>query len=46
MKPQIPVKDGKPVHPIKADTLKPVVEKYKSEGKPFNMANDLPGRHP
>ena len=38
MKPQIPVKDGKPVHPIKADTLKPVLEKYKSAGKPFNMA--------
>ena len=27
MKPQIPVKDGKLVHPIKADTLKSVLEK-------------------
>jgi nitrate/nitrite transport system substrate-binding protein len=46
MKPQIPVKDGKPVHPIKADTLKPVLEKYKSVGKPFNMAMTFPvGTH-
>jgi len=46
MKPQIPVKDGKPVHPIKADTLKPVLEKYKAAGKPFNMAMTFPvGTH-
>jgi nitrate/nitrite transport system substrate-binding protein len=46
MKPQIPVKDGKLVHPIKADTLKPVLEKYKSAGKPFNMAMTFPvGTH-
>ena len=46
MKPQIPMKDGKPVHPIKADTLKPVLEKYKSAGKPFNMAMTFPvGTH-
>jgi len=42
MKPGIPMKDGKPVHPIKADALKPVVEKFKSEGKPFNMAMVFP----
>jgi nitrate/nitrite transport system substrate-binding protein len=42
MKPNIPMKDGKPVHPIKADALKPVVEKYKNEGKPFNMAMVFP----
>ncbi len=42
MKPHITMKDGKPVHPIKADALKPVVEKYKSEGKPFNMAMVFP----
>ncbi|WP_024297728.1 CmpA/NrtA family ABC transporter substrate-binding protein [Methylomicrobium lacus] len=42
MKPQVPVKDGKPVHPIKADTLKPVLEKYKAAGKPFNMAMTFP----
>lgn len=42
MKKNIPVKDGKPVHPIKADYLKPVVEKYKAEGKPFNMGMVFP----
>ena len=42
MKPHIPHKDGKPVHPIKADSLKPVVEKYKSEGKPFKMGMVFP----
>lgn len=43
MKPNIPVgPDGKPVHPIKADYLKPVVDKYKSEGKPFNMGMVFP----
>ncbi|MGZ8094874.1 MAG: CmpA/NrtA family ABC transporter substrate-binding protein [Methylosarcina sp.] len=42
MKPSIPMKDGKPVHPIKADALKPVVDKFKGEGKPFNMAMVFP----
>jgi len=42
MKPQIPVKDGKLVHPVKADALKPVVEKFKNEGKPFNMGMVFP----
>ncbi|KZZ58028.1 nitrate ABC transporter substrate-binding protein, partial [Oleiphilus sp. HI0125] len=42
MKPNIPHEGGKPVHPIKADALKPVVEKYQSEGKPFNMGMVFP----
>ena len=42
MKPNIPQKDGKPVHPISASALKPVVEQYKSEGKPFNMGMVFP----
>lgn len=43
MKPNIPKQaDGKPVHPIKADALKPVVEKYKADGKPFNMGMVFP----
>ena len=43
MKANIPMgEDGKPVHPIKADALKPVVEKYKEEGKPFNMGMVFP----
>ena len=34
--------DGKPVHPIKADALKPVVDKFKADGKPFNMGMVFP----
>ena len=34
--------DGKPVHPIKADYLKPVIEKFKAQGKPFNMGMVFP----
>jgi nitrate/nitrite transport system substrate-binding protein len=43
MKPHIPKQaDGKPVHPIKADALKHVVDKYKAEGKPFKMGMVFP----
>ncbi|MEN0039758.1 MAG: CmpA/NrtA family ABC transporter substrate-binding protein [Pseudomonadota bacterium] len=43
MKANVPVgDDGKPVHPIKADALKPVVDRFKSEGKPFNMGMVFP----
>lgn len=43
MKKHIPVgADGKPVHPIKADALKKVVEKYRAEGKPFNLGMVFP----
>lgn len=42
MKKNIPMKDGRPVHPIKADYLKPVVDKYIDEGKPFNMGMVFP----
>ncbi len=42
MKKNIPHKDGKPVHPIKADYLKPVVDKYREQGKPFNMGMVFP----
>ena len=34
--------EGKPIHPISASALKPVVEKYQSEGKPFNMGMVFP----
>ena len=30
--------DGKPVHPISADALKPIVEEHKSRGEPFKLA--------
>lgn len=43
MKKNIPMQeDGKPVHPIKADALKPVVDSFKAEGKPFNMGMVFP----
>lgn len=43
MKPNIPVNsDGKPVHPIKADALKPVIEGYKADGKAFKMGMVFP----
>jgi nitrate/nitrite transport system substrate-binding protein len=43
MQPGLP-KDaqGKPLHPIKANALKPVVDKFRSEGKPFKMAMVFP----
>jgi len=34
--------DGKPVHPIKADALKPVADAYKPEGKPVKMDRGFP----
>ncbi len=34
--------DGKPVHPIKADYLKPVVDRYRADGKSFNMGMVFP----
>ncbi|WP_031435303.1 CmpA/NrtA family ABC transporter substrate-binding protein [Methylomarinum vadi] len=42
MKAHVSMADGKPVHPIKASALKPVVDKYKAEGKPFNMGMVFP----
>ncbi|MBQ0719350.1 MAG: ABC transporter substrate-binding protein [Gammaproteobacteria bacterium] len=43
MKPYVPLQaDGKPIHPIKADSLKPVVDKYRDEGKPFKMGMVFP----
>ena len=43
MKPNIPKQaDGKPVHPIKADYLKPVVDKFKAKGEPFKMGMVFP----
>ncbi len=43
MKPYVKTQaDGKPVHPIKADALKPVVDQYKKAGKPFKMGMVFP----
>jgi nitrate/nitrite transport system substrate-binding protein len=43
MKPNIPkLPDGRPKHPIGAEYLKPVVEEYKEEDKPFKMGMVFP----
>ena len=42
MKKHIPHENGKPVHPISAAALKPVVEAYRAQGKPFNMGMVFP----
>lgn len=43
MKPNVPMDEsGKPIHPIKADAIKPVVEEYKKGGKPFKMGMVFP----
>ena len=43
MKPFVPKgADGKPQHPIKADYLKPVVDQYREDDKPFNMGMVFP----
>ena len=43
MKPNIPtMDDGRPVHPISAEALKPVVDDYAADGKPFNMGMVFP----
>lgn len=43
MKPNVPKDaEGKPVHPIKADALAPVIKSYKAEGKPFKMGMVFP----
>ena len=43
MKPHVPLQpDGKPVHPIKASSLKPVVDSYREQGKPFKMGMVFP----
>ena len=43
MRPQVPRGgDGKPRHPIKADFLKPVVDAYRGEGRPFRMGMVFP----
>ncbi|TWA58761.1 nitrate/nitrite transport system substrate-binding protein [Azospirillum baldaniorum] len=43
MKPNLPKgPDGKPLHPIKADALKPVIAQYRAEGKPFTMGMVFP----
>ena len=43
MKPNLEMdSDGKPVHPIQASALKPVVDSYNNAGTPFNMGMVFP----
>ena len=43
MKPGLPVdSDGKPMHPIAASALQPVLDEYAAAGKPFNMGMVFP----
>ena len=43
MKPNVPKgADGKPIHPIKADALKPVITEYKNKGNAFKMGMVFP----
>ncbi|WP_299441298.1 CmpA/NrtA family ABC transporter substrate-binding protein [uncultured Aquimarina sp.] len=43
MKPNVPKgEDGKPIHPISAQALKPVIESYKNDGKAFKMGMVFP----
>lgn len=42
MKPLLPTKDGHVVHPIKADALKKVVDKWKAQGRSFRMGMVFP----
>ena len=43
IRPKLPVDpQGRPVHPIKAEALKPVLEQFKAGGKPFRMGMVFP----
>lgn len=43
MRPHVPNgPDGKPLHPISAAALRPVVEAYRARGQPFNMGMVFP----
>jgi nitrate/nitrite transport system substrate-binding protein len=42
MKQHLPHKDGKPEHPVKAEALKKVVERFTAEGRQFKMGMVFP----
>jgi len=42
IKADLPMKDGKPQHPISASALKPVIATFAQQGKPFNMGMVFP----
>ncbi len=42
IKDALPQANGRPVHPISAEYLRPVVESFAAEGRPFNMGMVFP----
>lgn len=42
MKRHLPMKDGKPVHPVRAEALKKVIDRFKTEGRQFKMGMVFP----
>lgn len=42
MKPRIPIVNGKVQHPISSTALKPVIDEYAADGKPFNLGMVFP----
>jgi len=42
MKKHLPMKDGRPEHPVRAEALKKVIDKFKAEGKQFKMGMVFP----
>jgi nitrate/nitrite transport system substrate-binding protein len=42
MRQHLPMEGGKPLRPIRADALRKVVEKFKTEGRPFKMGMVFP----
>ncbi|MBV7379775.1 CmpA/NrtA family ABC transporter substrate-binding protein [Maritimibacter dapengensis] len=42
MKPNLPMDGDKVAHPISAEHLKPVIEEFNAQGKPFNMGMVFP----
>jgi nitrate/nitrite transport system substrate-binding protein len=42
MKAHVPMADGKPVHPISASALKPVIEAFSAQGRAFSMGMVFP----
>lgn len=42
MRKNLPLENGRPVHPIKADALKPVIDQFKQSGRQFKMGMVFP----
>jgi nitrate/nitrite transport system substrate-binding protein len=42
MKKHVPMKDGKPVHPVRAAALKPVINDFRNKGTPFRLGMVFP----